>query len=163
MDRQMSRSVNVIKSTSARSFMCRVNLICFLFIAGLWFNDNVLAENDTILEPDNAFQLSASLTGNASVQLIWEIADGYSLYKHKLQFVSLTPGIELSSPVLPDGLPKHDTAFGNVEIYRNRLQVDLPFKRDQNNPERFSLSVTYQGCADQGICYLPITKKFSFD
>lgn len=136
-------------------------LTWLIFIAGFGFNENAYADSEAFLEPDQAFQLSASLNADSTVLLTWEIAEGYSLYKHKFKFVSLTPDIELTVPVLPDGIPKHDNAFGNVEIYRSRLQVDLRFKRNQQYPTRFSLSVTYQGCADQGVCYLPITKEFS--
>lgn len=138
-------------------------LTWLLLIAGLGFNVNVYADSEAFLDPDEAFPLSAILNANASVKLTWNIADGYSLYKHKFKFVSRTPEIDLTAPALPDGIPKHDKAFGNVEIYRGQLQINLPLKLGQQHPEHFSLSVTYQGCADQGVCYLPITKELTFD
>jgi thiol:disulfide interchange protein DsbD len=50
-----------------------------------------------------------------------------------------------------------------VEIYREQLELELPFKKHETNSSSLILEVTYQGCADLGICYMPITKQIELD
>jgi thiol:disulfide interchange protein DsbD len=59
--------------------------------------------------------------------------------------------------VIPDGLAKTDEFFGDVEVYYDALEarVDL-----ETATELAQIKVTYQGCADAGLCYPPETKSF---
>jgi thiol:disulfide interchange protein DsbD len=144
--------------------MRSIYLAFLLFFAGLCFGSSIhAAGTDEYLDVDEAFQLSAGINNAASARLSWKISDGYSLYKHKFKFTSLTPGIETSAPAFPQGIPKQDKTFGAVEIYRNELQLNLPLIRHQQKLNRFRLSVTYQGCADEGLCYMPETKELTLD
>ena len=120
-------------------------------------------DSEDILQPDEAFQFEAQLKDPDVVELTWEIADGYYLYRHKFHFVSLTPGIEIGVPVFPAGEAKQDQFFGAVEIYRNELAVQLPIRRLATGPNELKLEVTYQGCLEGGVCYLPIRKTVTFD
>jgi thiol:disulfide interchange protein DsbD len=60
---------------------------------------------------------------------------------------------------LPKGEQKHDEYFGDVEVYHGIVDVELP-RTDQR---AFTLAVTYQGCADKGLCYPPETERISID
>ena len=48
-----------------------------------------------------------------------------------------------------------DEHFGAVQIYRGLLDADVPTSGALDRPLR--LRVTYQGCADAGVCYPPQT------
>ncbi len=109
------------------------------------------------LPPDQAFRLQARTMPNA-ILLDWRIADGYYLYRKKFKIVATSGTV--GKPYFPPGDVKNDPNFGRVEVYRRELRVTLPWKRVPANG-RIDLSVTYQGCADAGLCYPPITKHLS--
>lgn len=121
------------------------------------------ATAEDILLPDEAFRFAAQAKRAEVLELTWQIADGYYLYRHKFNFVFQTPGIAAGEPVFPAGVAKQDRFFGAVDIYRHRLDVRLPVLRSDAKPHKLELEVTYQGCAEAGVCYLPIRKTVSLD
>jgi len=86
----------------------------------------------------------------------WQIADGYYLYRERLEFALNQEGL-LGEPQLPLGKIKSDPAFGETEVYYHELEVKLPLNNTQGL-QNILLSVNYQGCADAGLCYPPTTK-----
>jgi thiol:disulfide interchange protein DsbD len=135
----------------------KVTFLCLLsFIAQSAF----ALDTDEILPPNQAFKISAKALAADRIEVSWEIADGYYLYRNKLRFESKTADIRLGNPELPAGKNKHDENFGDVEIYRNSLIVPVALTVG-NNAASLQLQVQYQGCADRGICYPP--QKTSFD
>jgi thiol:disulfide interchange protein DsbD len=115
------------------------------------------APEDELLDPDQAFRFSADAVDGETARAQWEIADGYYLYRDKLRFKSDTPGVTLGTPALPPGKVKKDEFFGEVETYRDRVTVNVPVEGGQTAGP-LELTVTYQGCADLGVCYPPQTK-----
>ncbi|MBT8765483.1 protein-disulfide reductase DsbD [Metapseudomonas boanensis] len=103
-----------------------------------------------------AFRLSLVESTPSSVKLRFTNAEGYYLYRHRFQFRSEPSDIGLGQPTLPPGTHKTDEYFGDVEVYYGVLDVDLPLNQPQ--PKPFDLKVTYQGCADKGLCYPPETE-----
>ena len=51
-----------------------------------------------ILDPDQAFRLSAAPLGPGAVRFTWAIEEGYYLYRDKFSFVSLTDGLTSRRP-----------------------------------------------------------------
>jgi len=111
-------------------------------------------ENDEFLPPEQAFTVSAKAISADRLEISWDIAEGYSVYRNNMRFVSKTRQIELGSAVFPDGKIKHDEFLGDIEHYHNRLNVLLPLTNTDNVPS-MQLSVQYQACADKGVCYPP--------
>ena len=105
---------------------------------------------DEPLPAEEAFRASARLIDNQQVEIRFQVADGYYLYRHRFKFAA--DGISFGEPALPPGKPKKDDAFGEVEIYRGELVFTLPITAGQ---PPFTLQLTSQGCADIGICYPP--------
>ncbi|MDX1298232.1 MAG: protein-disulfide reductase DsbD [Pseudomonas sp.] len=103
-----------------------------------------------------AFKLSLLSSSSESVKLRFVAAEGYYLYKHRFSFSSAPADVQLGQVILPAGQAKHDAYFGDVEVYYEVLDVEVPV----NNPDNraFNLSVDYQGCADKGLCYPPETE-----
>lgn len=96
--------------------------------------------------------------------LSWDIADGHYLYRQKFKFAPLTQDVLFMEPAFPPGQSKHNDILGNVEIYRHHIDVELPILRQANvgpKPDTLSLKVTYQGCEDDGVCYMPIQKELA--
>jgi thiol:disulfide interchange protein DsbD len=112
------------------------------------------------LPPDEAFRFGAGLPLADSIPLTWVIADGYYLYKDKISIESTTPNVQIGKPVLPPGKSKHDESFGDTEVYYEVLEATLPVARAASSEKQsVQLKVTYQGCAEGGLCYNPITKE----
>ncbi|WP_062378849.1 protein-disulfide reductase DsbD [Pseudomonas abietaniphila] len=106
-----------------------------------------------------AFQLNLIDTSPESIRLQFVATEGYYLYRHRFQFRTEPADIGLGAAQLPDGEKKHDEYFGDVEVYHGILDVSLPRKAGDTRP--FTLVVTYQGCADKGLCYPPETERLS--
>lgn len=108
-----------------------------------------------------AFQLNLIDTSADSIKLEFVAAEGYYLYRHRFQFRTEPADIGLGAPQLPDGEKKHDEYFGDVEVYHGILDINLPRNTNDNRP--FTLVVTYQGCADKGLCYPPETQRLNIE
>lgn len=115
--------------------------------------------NDELLPPEQAFQFFATVKNAHTVHVSWLIADGYYLYKNKLG-LKTESGVEVNlSAVLPQGEAHHDEEFGDVEVYRHELSLDVPIIRAGLAAENQTLIAKFQGCADRGVCYPPMTSK----
>ena len=103
-----------------------------------------------------AFKLSLISSSSESVKLRFVAAEGYYLYRHRFSFSSDPADVRLGQAVLPTGQAKHDEFFGDIEAYYGVLDVEIPLETPDNRP--FNLAVSYQGCADKGLCYPPETQ-----
>ena len=114
------------------------------------------------LPPDRAFRVFGEPAGSDRVRLTWEIAPGYYLYRSRLKVATDSRDAQLGALALPEGQTKHDEYFGTQQVYHNELVAELPLKRHAGTaPLVLPITVTYQGCADAGLCYPPITKTLS--
>jgi thiol:disulfide interchange protein DsbD len=108
-----------------------------------------------------AFQLSLVESTPQSIKLRFVATEGYYLYRHRFQFRTEPADVTLGAAQLPQGEQKRDEYFGDVEVYHGILDVELP--RAAGDQRAFTLAVTYQGCADKGLCYPPETERLSID
>ena len=106
-----------------------------------------------------AFQLSLVDSTPQSIKLRFVATEGYYLYRHRFQFRAEPADVSLGAAQLPKGEQKHDEYFGDVEVYHGILEVEVP-RTDQR---AFTLVVTYQGCADKGLCYPPETERLDIE
>jgi thiol:disulfide interchange protein DsbD len=114
------------------------------------------ASVDDLLEPEKAFRLSARALDPATVEVRFQIADGYYMYRDKFGFAVAGGGAKLGAPQFPPGESKTDAFFGTVETYRKQVAIRIPVVGDAG---KLALEVTSQGCADVGVCYPPQTQK----
>lgn len=115
------------------------------------------------LPPDEAFRFGASMLRPDAVALTWIIADDYYLYKDRIEVSTTAANVQLGQLSLPEGKPKHDEYFGDVEVYYEVLEATLPIARAAGSSGMLDLTITYQGCAEGGLCYNPITKTVSLE
>jgi len=117
------------------------------------------ASKTDLLPADQAFKFSAQVKDARTFYVNWEIAEGYYLYREKTKLELINGnGTKLGDYFVPNGLPKHDEAFGQVEIFYDGLSFDVPVIRADNAEQAVILRATYQGCADRGVCYPPMSK-----
>ena len=113
---------------------------------------------DNLLEPEKAFRFSARALDASSVEVSFTIADGYYMYRERFKFAADgNPSVRLGSPEFPRGTPHKDEYFGETQVYRKNVRIRLPLQGEG----RFDLKVTSQGCADAGVCYVPMESSAS--
>jgi thiol:disulfide interchange protein DsbD len=106
-----------------------------------------------LLSPDRAFRLSARALDADTVEVRFDIADGYYLYRDRMSF-RVEP-VPAADALLPPGKRKHDAFFGDVDTYRGIVDLRVPLKHAAAPGEMLTLYAETQGCADAGVCYPP--------
>lgn len=129
-------------------------LLLPLLIGALHSAHAQINNDDDPLQPEEAFRFSVEAIDADKLRATWTIAESHYLYDSKLRFESATPGVALGAPNIPEGKLKNDEFFGEQEVHRGTIQIDIPlFNRAQ--VESLRLIAHSQGCADRGICYPP--------
>ncbi len=117
---------------------------------------------DKLLSADQAFQFFATIDDNQDLQVHWQIAQGYYLYREKIDLQLIdSKYIKLLEYDIPHGVAKYDEAFGDVEIFHDNLSFSVPLSRSSTAEHSLMLTVKYQGCAERGVCYPPMEKTVS--
>lgn len=89
----------------------------------------------------------------------WEILSGNYLYDDK--FSVTWEGGGSASWGATEAAPYHDAFFGDVEIHRQQVSMVVPFEGLSERP--LSVSLGFQGCSDDGICFPPDEVTLSLD
>jgi thiol:disulfide interchange protein DsbD len=110
-----------------------------------------------------AFKPSARALDGQTIEVTYEIAKGYYLYRDKFKFGVDGEVTTLGTPQIPKGKEKSDDIFGKVEVYYKTVAIRLPVERASSGPLQLKLNVTSQGCADAGVCYPPQTQPVSLE
>ncbi|GAB3678851.1 protein-disulfide reductase DsbD [Salinisphaera aquimarina] len=134
--------------------LTRLTAGLLVLMAAIAASTSAWAQDTDFLPVDQAFQPSLQRSGD-TLSVTWKIADSYYLYRHALRFEP-DNNAGLGSARIPAGDKHSDEFFGEVETYRDELTVDIPIADVSQLPP--ALTVTYQGCADAGLCYPPQTK-----
>ncbi|HUO44048.1 MAG TPA: protein-disulfide reductase DsbD [Burkholderiales bacterium] len=113
------------------------------------------ATQPDLLDPSQAFRFSARNLDAQTVEVSYEIAPGYFLYRQKFKFSAQPTAVTFGPPQFPAGMMKADKLFGNSEIYRDQVRIVLPVSVTGQSLARFTLTAVSQGCADIGVCYAP--------
>lgn len=105
-----------------------------------------------ITPPDQAFRFRAEAAENGGVRVGWAILPGHYLYRDRIQ--ASVDGRPVRIDTAP-GEPKDDPNFGPTEVYHASTSATVA---SDVLPAKGTLVVTYQGCAENVICYPPIAK-----
>ncbi|MFG1432399.1 protein-disulfide reductase DsbD [Xanthobacter sp. V2C-8] len=119
-------------------------------LSGLIWATGAFADGQKPLKADEAFRIEAARAADGTLALRWRIAPGTYLYRESLKAERDGASIALlTSP----GQEKDDPNFGPVEVYHGAAEA-----RAQGLPATGALTVSYQGCAEVGICY-PVVRR----
>jgi len=143
-----------------RKKMFRLALLLFLSI----FNINQLhadlpKNQPEFLSPDEAFQMTYNYVDDKQIAVKWRIHPGYYLYMGMFEFESLEKNNKILKVEMPEGKKKEDEFFGQVDVYYFNTTANIFLEKDISNT--IDIKVKYQGCADAGLCYPPITKSIT--
>jgi thiol:disulfide interchange protein DsbD len=144
------------------SFACLTACVALMGLAGFadakpWWLRGVESNGSDFLPPDSAFRVSARAEGNI-VRVRWVIADKYYLYRQRIDIKAESPDLVVAAPLLPKGTLKTDPYLGTQEIYQQQVEATVAYTRYDGGAHPLQIKVTYQGCAEAGLCYPPITK-----
>lgn len=130
--------------------------ICIALMAAFALGQGAAHAETSFLNAEEAFVLTVGESAGSAegVALNWAIAPGYYLYRDRIEVAAQPPGA-LAQVDRPPGEQKNDPNFGLMEVYHDAVtvQVHPGTARD--------LTVTWQGCAEAGLCYPPQTRKIS--
>lgn len=104
-------------------------------------------------QAEDVFVLSVGHADKGQLELTWTVSPGHYLYRDKLK--AATDGGDALPLETATGETKDDPNFGPTEIYRARATAKIPANA---LPARGAVKVSFQGCAEQGICYPPVTE-----
>ena len=123
------------------------------------------SNDDEILDPDVAFQLTTEVKDPNHIVANWQIADKHYLYLDKFKFeLKEGEGLTLGKPVFPPSETKNDEFFGKIQVFHHGTEATIPLIRTSSSATTAKIQFTYQGCAQEtGICYPPIRKTISFN
>jgi thioredoxin:protein disulfide reductase len=122
-----------------------------------WWLRGVDTNDGDFLPPDVAFRVGSRVDGGV-LKVRWIIADGYYLYRTKFEVAAESPDLVMATPSFPKGILKTDPYLGNQEIFTQQVEATVPFTRSDFGAHPLQIKVTYQGCAEAGLCYPAITK-----
>ena len=117
------------------------------------------ADESELLEPEQAFKFSARVIDANTLEVRYQIADGYYLYRDKLKFEVQPATVTLGTPQFPAGQIKQDETFGKSEVYHHEVNIRLPLIRTNTSAQTISLKSISQGCAEGRVCYSPIEQR----
>ena len=131
-------------------------------VAGGLFDRFGGSSQDRILEADQAFQLTVSAPDPLTLEARWIIAPGYYLYRDKFR-LSLpdAQGIAITGMTLPPGELKNDPYFGPQQVFHGEAVVVARLQRELSGAHTAQMKADYQGCAEIGVCYPPLSQTVS--
>lgn len=110
------------------------------------------------LPPEQAFGFEA-IAGDANTLLLrFTPARGYYLYRDRTSLKLDGAGVALGKPRWPKGVNHRDEHFGDVVVYFDQVDVPVPLRRTRGAAQTITLTASFQGCQDDGICYPPMTR-----
>lgn len=126
-------------------------LIVFSYGQALWASD--------FLSPEQAFVFKAKVKGVDSVQVSFDIAPNYYMYKDEFNFslVARDGFVKQNGEIkMPISENKFDENFNKImSIYHRKFMVSIPIKNISDSDALFKVVVSSRGCANQGLCYPP--------
>ena len=129
--------------------MSRLMVFFFLLLTGLsqaYASDNPFEQKADFLPANKAFVFTSEPLPSGETRLHWQITDQYYLYKKRFKFEGLDAA---QTPELPQGQEHSDEFFGATQVYRDSLELLIPAGASGQ------VKVSWQGCADAGLCYPP--------
>jgi len=127
------------------------SIIAFLILLS---TQSFALNQEDLLDVDVAFAPEVLSVNNDNITLRFSIAEKYYLYKHAFKFPNDDQAVTFGEAQIPDGKKKEDEFFGEVETYRQQIDIVVPYD-NPNNVTTTNFTFKYQGCADAGVCYPP--------
>ena len=117
------------------------------------------ASPERILDADQAFQLTVGASDPVTLEARWIIAPGYYLYRDKFKLTLVEGGETMIARTdIPPGEPKEDPYFGRQEVFHHEAALVARLRREAGGAQTVRVKADYQGCAEVGVCYPPLSQ-----
>ena len=110
-----------------------------------------------------AFRPGINSTDPFTLEVRWDIAPGYYLYRDSFAFRIPGGEAQLGTARFPQGVMEMDVEFGETEVYYDQVVIRLPLSRSSPDALLVELEMDYQGCKKGSICYPPETLLLAVD
>jgi len=145
----------VVRQSAAARFLVALSAALLAVLCLCLGGTAHAASEDDFLPPEQAFRFAARQLDPQTVEVRFDVADGYYLYRDRFAFAAQPASVRLGTPVFPPGKVKFDETFGKeMETYHGGVTIRVPVASLPADG-KWSLAVTSQGCADKGLCYPP--------
>jgi thiol:disulfide interchange protein DsbD len=104
-------------------------------------------DTPTFLKVENAFKMDFEQTDRELI-VKWDIAEGYYLYQAQFD-VEVERGA-FGPAIYPESVQVEDEYFGISDVFKTDMEVRYPIIYTEQGA---SVKVTFQGCAEAGLCY----------
>jgi thioredoxin:protein disulfide reductase len=113
---------------------------------------------EDFLTAEQAFQVDAVAVAPDRIEVNFHVAKGTYLYREKIHFaVAGDQPASLGAADIPPGDRKVDD-LGEHQVFHQDVTAKLPVSRGSKSAFTLPVKVSWQGCADAGICYPPATR-----
>ena len=152
------------KSMKMPKFLLLLAITLSLLIASAFAQDNnsgglaIFGDSPPLLSPEEAYTGKLAVNPDGlGLTLSFTIEEGYYLYKDRFSIVP-EGAVVLDDPDWPKAIIYTDQFFGDSEIYRTQFSAPIAVKSATSDDA--VVNVTFQGCADIGVCFPPVTLAF---
>lgn len=126
---------------------------------GLGESNRSLTGRSDPLPAEQAFAVETIALAPDRLLARFTVHPDYYLYRDSIEFASDAAGIEVATPDLPPAVPIHDEYFGDTHVYYNEVEIPVALARPAGPAQRLALTVRFQGCQTEGICYPPMARQ----
>ena len=139
----------------------RIQRIKMKYILALLLTVITLFAETKFLMPDEAFMPSAKTVNGSSVDATLKLGDKIYVYKDLFGFeIKGKSPLTIKSVNIANEAVDHDGEM----VYNGDIKAEIRFSKDASAKEQepITLLMKYQGCSEEGLCYEPSVKEFTF-
>ncbi len=127
----------------------------------LLFSTLLFAFQSSFLMPEEAFKPKATLQDNQHIAVDIELGEGIYVYADKIDAKVKSPSdITVAEVRVNTESEEHD----GDKVYLHKVPVEIVLDPAGNEGVvPVTLTFSFQGCSDRGLCYEPQNKEYTFD
>ncbi len=126
--------------------------------------DDIPAQREPPLPEEQAFVFETIALSPTELLARFTMPGNYYLYRDNTRFSIQPPGLRMAAPAWPAATPHVDDHFGEVAVFFGQIELPITVAPSAaGNATSAALSVEFQGCQLDGICYPPMTRQIRFE
>ncbi len=131
-----------------------------LFLLLIFVYSFSLELDSPILEPQEAFK-TTFIKNQDSINLKLELGKSIYLYDNKLK-ISITKPLNID--ITKDVNIPNPESYDEFIVHFKNLDLTIPFDllKSKISSNEYEVEIKFQGCSKAGLCYAPMSERFSF-
>ena len=110
---------------------------------------------------EESFTVNAYVKDNDEIKLLMTAIPNTYVYQNSFAYTSSNNNIILRPAQYPSAKTIVDDHYGKTKVFSDNFEITLPYINNSTKAEKFILTVEYQGCLKDILCYPP--KKVIFN